>query len=161
MTIKGITDEDFINYRLPSMYICTSVCDYKCDRERGSRVCQNGELAKQPDIIVDDDALIERYLSNDITQAIVFGGLEPFDQFEELALFINKLRTKYGCEDDIVIYTGYYPDEIRGDVATLSHYPNIVVKFGRYKPDLPPVFDSVLGVTLASENQFAREIGSW
>lgn len=158
MRIKGITDEDFVNYRRPSMYICTSVCDFKCEKECGQRCCQNSDLAKAPSIIVEDDVIIERYISNDITHAVVIGGLEPFDQFEELIEFVNKMRTNYHCMDDIVIYTGYYPDEIKGELATLSYFPNVIVKFGRYIPGQSKKYDDLLHVWLASPNQYSEMI---
>jgi hypothetical protein len=34
---------------------------------------------------------------------------------------------------------------------------NIIVKFGRYRPNQEPHFDKVLGVELASDNQYAKE----
>lgn len=37
MILKSIVDEDFINYRKPSMFIVTAQCDFKCDRECGKR----------------------------------------------------------------------------------------------------------------------------
>ena len=41
MKIKNIIEEDFVNYKVPSMFISTSQCDFKCDRECGKNVCQN------------------------------------------------------------------------------------------------------------------------
>ena len=41
MLVKGIIDEDFINYKKPSMYIASSKCSFKCDKECGRAVCQN------------------------------------------------------------------------------------------------------------------------
>lgn len=158
MKVKGITDEDFVNYAKPSMYICTHTCDFKCERESKTKCCQNSEVAMSPDIEIEDDEIIRRYLSNGITHAIVFGGLEPFDQYEELIVFVNNLRTNYHCMDDIVIYTGYYPDEIVGEIATLSHFKNIIVKFGRYIPGQERKFDTTLCVWLASQNQFSERI---
>lgn len=158
MVIKAILDEDFVNYKHPSMFICTSVCDFKCDRENGAPCCQNSELAMVQGRDVDDDQIIKRYLSNEITKAIVFGGLEPFDQYEELIKFINRLRTTYGCSDDVVIYTGYNPEELVGEIATMTHYQNIIVKFGRFLPNEQRHFDEVLGVYLASPNQFAEKV---
>ena len=46
---------------------------------------------------------------NGLAQAIVFGGLEPFDQFDELIHLIDLLRA--ATEVPIVIYTGYTEDE--------------------------------------------------
>lgn len=158
MWLKGISDEDFVNYKVPSMFIATAHCDFKCDRDCGKPVCQNAELAQADPIHTDDDYLIRRYLKNSITHAIVFGGLEPFDQWQELFPFIQKLRMQYGCVDPVVIYTGYREDEIDGMLRFLMSLPNIIVKFGRFVPDQEPHMDEVLGVKLASDNQYAKQI---
>ena len=60
--------------------------------------------------------------------------------------------------DDVVIYTGYYPDEIAGTIKNLEKLPNIIVKFGRYTPGHNPHFDQTLGVKLVSDNQYAIRI---
>lgn len=158
MWLKGITDEDFVNYRVPSMFVATTTCDFKCDRDCGRQICQNAELAHQDNIHTGDDYLINRYLKNPISKAIVFGGLEPFDQWQELFNFIQKLRMQYGCKDPVVIYTGYTEQEIDGQLRFLMSMPNIIVKFGRFVPDQQPHMDPVLGVNLASDNQYARQI---
>ena len=158
MWIKGITDEDFVNYKVPSMFIATATCDFKCDRDCGSHVCQNSDLAQEDSIHTGDDYLINRYLNNHISQAIVFGGLEPFDQWQELWNFLQKLRLQYGCTDPVVIYTGYTEEEIDGYVSFLRTMPNIIVKFGRYVPLHQPHRDPILGVDLASDNQYAKQI---
>ena len=158
MWLKGITDEDFVNYKVPSMFISTATCSFKCDKECGMQVCQNSGLAQMDDIHTGDDYLISRYLKNGITQAIVFGGLEPFDQWNELFNFIQKLRLQYGCADMVVIYTGYNENEIEGEIQFLMSMPNIIVKFGRYVPNQQPHLDPILGVNLASDNQYARQI---
>ena len=158
MWLKGITDEDFVNYKVPSMFIATATCDFKCDRECGSPVCQNSALAQEDSIHTGDDYLINRYLNNHITQAVVFGGLEPFDQWQEIWNFIQKLRLQYGCSDMVVIYTGYTEEEIDGYIAFLRSMPNIIVKFGRFVPSNQPHLDPILGVNLASDNQYAKQI---
>ncbi len=68
------------------------------------------------------------------------------------------MRDYYECEDDVVIYTGYYPDEIKDELHLLSLYENIIVKFGRFIPGRPQRYDEVLGITLASDNQYAERI---
>jgi len=158
MWLKGVTDEDFVNYKVPSMFIATATCDFKCDRDCGSPVCQNSALAQEDSIHTGDDYLINRYLNNHISQAIVFGGLEPFDQWQELWNFLQKLRLQYGCADPVVIYTGYTEEEIDGYVSFLRTMPNIIVKFGRYVPLHQPHRDPILGVDLASDNQYAKQI---
>ena len=84
------------------------------------------------------------------------GGLEPFDNGIELYALISKVRDY--CDDDIVIYTGYKEEEIPKAIKALSEYKNIIIKFGRYIPNQKPHFDEVLGVNLASDNQYARRI---
>lgn len=158
MKIKGLTDEDFVNYRVPAMFIATNTCSFKCELESGESCCQNSSLAKQKAITADDDEIIRRYIENPITKAIVFGGLEPFDQWAELYDFIQKLRMEYGRSDDVVIYTGYTRDEIDGMCMMLQMFDNIIVKFGRYIPNQTPHFDEVLGVRLSSKNQYAERI---
>lgn len=158
MLIKGIIDEDFINYKLPSMNISTCRCSFKCDREAGISCCQNSELARAPEMNIPVTQIIERYLQNPITRAIVFAGLEPFDQFREMNLFIWTLRNHYKCDDDVVIYTGYNKNEIAPMVEELKDFPNIVVKFGRFIPNSQSILDPELQVILASDNQYAERI---
>ena len=152
MKIKGLIDEDFVNYKLPSMFIATSKCSFKCDAECGKAVCQNLPLATAPVIDVSCKDLVDRYMRNNISQSVCFGGLEPFDDVEGLMTFIREFRSRFN--DDIVIYTGYYENEIRPYINELKKdFKNIVVKFGRYVPDQQPHYDEVLGVNLASNNQ--------
>ena len=185
MLIKGITDEDFINYKLPSMYIATATCSFKCDKEYGKPICQNSELAKQPDIEISTYNIVERYLSNPITHAIVLGGLEPFDQFEDIIelIFHLRLEIKFSApnseydeivdrnhpkaNDPVIIYTGYTKEEV---IKLVENYDqtgtfddwfggqNIIIKYGRYIPGQQPHYDPVLGVYLASDNQYAERI---
>lgn len=98
------------------------------------------------------------YLSNPITSAIVFAGLEPFEQFDELIRFLRTFRLVYRCNDTVVIYTGYNKTEISQQLAELIPLGNIIVKFGRFVPDQESHDDEVLGVTLASPNQYAEKI---
>lgn len=157
MKIKNLIDEDFVNYKKPSMFIGTSKCNnFKCDKECGKLVCQNSELAKAPTIEIDDEKIIQRYLNNPITEAIVIGGLESFDTFDELFNLIYILRQKNN--DDFVIYTGYYPEEIQNKIEELFIFKNIIIKFGRFIPDKPHKFDEILGIELSSDNQFTLTI---
>ena len=42
MIIKQLVDEDFVNYKKPSMFIGFPTCDWKCERECGHQgLCQN------------------------------------------------------------------------------------------------------------------------
>ena len=159
MRIRGLVDEDFVNYKKPSMFISTCTCDFKCCREQGLdiSICQNSELSSQPIILIDNEAIYERYIKNDITSAVVVGGLEPFKQTEELYWLIECFRN-HACSDDFVIYTGYYPYELLRELKLLNEFDNIIIKFGRYKQNIPSKFDDVLGVELSSNNQYALNL---
>lgn len=157
MKIKGIRDEDFTQYKKPSMFIAFPKCDFKCEKDCGKKICQNSQLATSDSIEVTELSVVERYLKNPITQAIVIGGLEPFDSWMELMRLVSLFRTE--TQDDIVIYTGYKKREIENNMLRyLSAYRNIIVKFGRYVPDQQSHYDEVLGVSLASPNQYAERI---
>ena len=156
MLIKGIIDEDFINYKKPCMVIEFPYCSFKCDKECGKQVCQNGALANSPNINIERMDLINRYLKNDITQSIVMQGLEPFDSWNDLVSLIFLIRCY--SDDDIVIYTGYNLSELEEKVELLSYFKNIIIKFGRYIPNKQSHYDNILGVNLASDNQYAVKI---
>jgi organic radical activating enzyme len=168
MTIKvlDIITEDFIQYKKPSMFISFPYCTWKCGKEN----CQNRHLESAEKIEIEVEKLIAKYVNNPITQAIVIGGLEPFDSPEPLVNFIYHFRK--WSDDDIVIYTGYTEEEvINGQVAYsystsynkdmftwLTKQKNIIVKFGRYVSNQQPHLDEVLGVKLASDNQYAKRL---
>ena len=158
MTIKGLIDEDFVNYKKPCMLIAFPYCTFKCEKECGMQVCQNSALATAQNIYIQEDVLITRYIQNNITKAICFQGLEPLDSWEDVQDFIKKIRKVYNCNDDIVIYTGYYKDEIKDKVKWLSQFDNIIIKYGRYIPNQEKHYDETLGVELASDNQYAEKI---
>lgn len=154
--VKEIRVEDFTNYKKPSMFIGFSRCTWKCEKECGMRVCQNSALATAKTINIDVDRLINAYLNNPITKSIVCGGLEPFDTMNDLEKLVVALRNN--TDDDIVIYTGYKEEEIADEINWLSQFPNIIVKFGRFIPNQEQHYDEVLGVKLASDNQYAKKI---
>lgn len=161
--IKGLVDEDFVQYKKPSMFIGTCFCDWKCCRDAGCPVtmCQNSPLANSKSKVVEFSTLYDRYINNPITKAIVFGGLEPMLQFESVMELIKYFRQK-GCKDDFVIYTGHYEDELQEEIKFIESFVKeydgkIIVKFGRFVPDQESRWNRILGVELASPNQYAKE----
>lgn len=156
MIVKGIIDEDFINYKKPAMFIAFPRCSFKCEKECGVRCCQNSDLALSAGVEVTAAALAERYINNHISESIVIGGLEPFDTFDDLIELVDALRTK--TQDDIVIYTGYNQDEVLDKLPYLTRHRNIIVKFGRFIPNGIKRYDKVLGIYLASQNQHAIKL---
>lgn len=156
MLVKAVLLEDFNDYKKPSMFIAFPSCSFKCEIECGDRVCQNGTLVSSPNKNVSIDELVKKYTENNLTQAVVCAGLEPFDSWKDLLLLVNAFRLQ--TDDDIVIYTGYQKCEIINKINALKTYPNIVIKYGRFIPDQEKKFDEVLGVYLASPNQYAERI---
>ena len=157
--IRGLVDEDFVNYKKPAMFIAFPYCTFKCDKECGYSVCQNSSLVTNSEIInIDEQIIIDRYIKNPITHSIVISGLEPFDSFNQLLLFIEEFRKV--SDDDIVIYTGYTEREVYDLIylSPLLKYKNIIIKFGRYIPNSENKYDEILGVTLASQNQYAKRV---
>lgn len=185
MILKGLIDEDFINYKKPSMVLEFPYCTFKCDKECGSQVCQNSSLAAAPNIEVNPVDIATRYFNNPITEAIICQGLEPFDSIDDLFHFIYTIREFSNIHDDIVIYTGYTKEELENFNITslpfiniekcknntneiklsnetvltkLKKYDNIIVKYGRFIPNQQYHYDEILGVNLASPNQYAERL---
>lgn len=171
MKIKGLIDEDIANYKKTSMFIIFPTCTFKCDKENGNQICQNCDLAYAESIDMSKEEICDRYINNELTSAIVLGGLEPFDSEMDLLSFVDCLRNRYYCNDDIVIYTGYTEEElIQGyrDIPNnneslhinlfnnLLKYDNIIIKYGRFIPNEKSHYDEVLGVLLSSPNQYAK-----
>lgn len=163
MQVKDIIDLDFVNYKKPSMFIATTKCNFKCDKECGEQVCQNSPLIASPNIEIDEIEIAKRFYKNPITESIVIGGLEPFDTFTDLIYLVSAFRMVGIANDQklptIIIYTGYYPNEIMTELQYLyKHYQDIIIKFGRFVPNQKSHYDELLGVELASENQFSMKL---
>ena len=156
MIIKQLLDEDFVNYKKPSMFIGFSHCSWKCEKECGMQVCQNSTLAAAQSKNIGVKTIVSRYINNPLTSAICCGGLEPFDTWDDLYELVTYMRVL--TQDDIVIYTGYYKEEIEEYINKLKVFPNIIIKFGRFIPDQEKHYDDVLGIYLASDNQYAERI---
>ena len=154
MLVKNIVEEDFVNYKVPSMFIATCFCDWKCCIEQNLdiSICQNASISKQRNILISDSEIYERYISNPITKAVVIGGLEPMMQFEEIYDLIKCFRDN-NCKDTFVIYTGYNENEILNQIDRLKKFENIILKIGRYRPNNKSHYDDILGINLVSDNQ--------
>lgn len=157
MIIKALEDENFTNYKYPTMFIGMPSCTFKCCTEQGLPLstCQNCELFRSENKEISISSLIKRYLANPITHGVVFGGLEPLDSWEEVKEFLVEFRKR--SSDPIVIYTGYMESELTLDQVKMFLELGIIVKFGRYVPGQKPHYDPVLGINLISDNQYARD----
>lgn len=157
MHLVDILDEDFVNYKKPCMTVMFPYCTFKCNRECGKEVCHNMHLKDSDLVDVPVNEIVDRYINNPITEAIVMQGLEPFDSFDELYSLIYKFTEK--CNDDIVIFTGYKEEEISDKVKMILEIVEsnkLIIKYGRFIPDDNEVFDPVLGVKLSSSNQYGK-----
>lgn len=152
IAIKGLLDEDFVNYKKPSMFVSFPRCTFKCGIEN----CQNRYLQGTSNLNVIVENIVDRYSYNEITEALVCGGLEPLDSFEDLMTLLTAFRKT--SQDTIVIYTGYNEDEVQDKIEKIKPLGNVIMKFGRYIPDQEKHKDEVLGVWLASNNQYAKQI---
>ena len=155
MLIKDIVDTDIVNYKDISMFIIFPYCTFKCGKE----LCQNSKVALMPNIEISINSIIKRYISNPISKALVCGGLEPFDSWNDLYQLVTNFRNN-NIKDVIVIYTGYTAEEIndKGYIEKLKKYSNIIIKFGRFIPNQLHYYDDLLGVELTSSNQYSMRI---
>lgn len=158
MIVKDIVPVDFVNYKVPSMYVAFPYCTFKCEKDCGIACCHNSALAKATNIDISAARIVQMYMNDakPITNALVCCGLEPLDSLSDLLELITEFRK---CTPDpVVVYTGYTETESAAAIQSLKQFPNILVKFGRFIPDQPHRFDDVLGVELASPNQYAKKI---
>ena len=158
MKLKGIIDCDYVNYKEPVLTLEMPYCDFKCDKLNGCQVCQNMALAREPDIEVSEKTIWTMYKQNPLTRGFCLQGLEPFDSEMELYNFIDFIRAGQCCNDIIIIYTGYNREEKEEVRDILKNYHNIIIKWGRFIMNEKPHYDEILGVTLASNNQYAEWI---
>ena len=160
MRVKNIIEEDIVNYKETSMFISTCFCDWKCCTEIGADIClcQNSPAYGMKIKEMDNARLVKRYLKNKMTHAVVLGGFEPMwsNTWDETLEFLMCFRQ--ATQDTIVIYTGYHEDEVADKVTQLKELGNVIVKFGRYRPNQKPHHDDILGVDLANDEQYAKRI---
>lgn len=158
ITLLGILDCDIVNYKEPSMTLMFPNCTFKCNKEAGKNICQNTNIIKTcPLTQITLEEIQNIYQTNPITKAIIMQGLEPFDSPEDLQTIIKNIRSY--TQDPIIIYTGYTEQEITHQIQQLAHqYQNIIIKYGRYKEGHKPHYDPILGIKLASNNQYAIKI---
>ena len=85
--------------------------------------------------------------------------MECLDNLKQILWFIYHFRKTNN--NIIIIWTGYTKDECEDLIYLIKEkmkWENIIIKFGRYIPNQQPHYDEVLGVNLASDNQYAERI---
>lgn len=163
MRVRKLLTERFQDYKVPCMYLAACFCDWKCCPDR-PYICQNNPVAKLPIQDIPDDEILDAYLADPITSAIVIAGLEPLLQVREVVSLIRR-AVERGIATTFVIYTGYTAAEAKVigffDELSATGFGNgveVIMKYGRYIPDQKPHFDDVLGVELASDNQYGERV---
>ena len=151
--LKGYKEENFNDYKKVGFFLAFPSCNWKCLKELNLdlSISQNSHLIKEETQKYNIKMLLKKNKNKKNC-----GGLEPFDTFDDLLLLAKEFRKQF--QDDIVIYTGYYEDELQDKISKLKEYANIYIKFGRYNPNLPSRNDDVLGIKLASNNQYGKQI---
>jgi organic radical activating enzyme len=165
MLVRKIIRDDNVNYKRTALFVGIGDCDWKCCKEAGmnASMCQNSELAKVSAWKMTANECLDVVVHRkSFEQSVVIGGLEPFRDMNSLLELCRAVSSRCEFVDwDVVIYTGYYYNEIVEEVELIKESVGnhrLIIKFGRYDPALPPVKDSILGVELASSNQYAKII---
>lgn len=158
MKLKGIIDCDFTNYKEPVLTLEFPYCDFKCDKLNGCKVCQNSPLIYESDIEISFKKIWEMYNENPLTKGFCLQGLEPLDSIQDVLNFIRYIRGNNHCYDPIIIYTGYNKEEVTKFIYNITDFDNIIIKWGRFILGDEPHYDKILGVKLASNNQYAERI---
>ena len=146
--------EVFQDYKKSALLLCTCYCDWKCCAESGldQSLCQNSRIAKQREIKTPFASILKK-VNASFTDAVIFGGLEPMMQVDEVIQCIEYLRLN-GVKKDIIIYTGYYLEEIDSNILYRLSQNKVILKCGRFIPNRSSKYDPILGVVLASDNQY-------
>ena len=158
MKLKGIIDYDCTNYKEPVLTLEFPSCDFKCDKLNDCQVCQNSSLVKEPTIEISLKTIWELYKQNPLTKGFCLQGLEPLDSIDDVLNFIKYIRGNNFCNDPIIIYTGYNKEEVTKFIYQITNFDNIIIKWGRFIKGQNLHYDRILGVNLASDNQYAEKI---
>lgn len=159
ITLFDLDEADVVNYKTTSFNISAGVtCTFKCCKDNPS-ICHNNPLCKQKPINYSISKIIDRYTNQEISKSFVIQGLEPLDNLKQVLWLIYRIRGS-GIEDDVVLWTGYTEEECKDLIYLIKMmgWKNIILKVGRYIQNAPSRYDNLLGVTLASDNQYAIKI---
>lgn len=161
INLHGYLEEDLVDYKRAGMFLAFPKCSFKCAKELGIEpkdICQNYSNIEVAPTPYDLEDLWKIYDENPLTECFILGGLEPMDSFDDVLKFVKFIREEKKCNDVIVIYSGYYDDEIADKMNILRQYIPVIIKCGRYKPGQKSHYDRVLGVNLANIEQYGVKL---
>lgn len=155
--LKGIKEVQN-DYKEMGLLLAFPTCSFKCENEGYCKVgtCQNSHLTKEETYEYKNNNIINFYKNNPLLKCLVMGGLEPMDSFEEVIQLISDFRKI--TDDTVVIYTGYTELELKDKIDILRQFKNIIIKVGRFVAGEKSHYDAIIGVELASNNQYAIQI---
>jgi len=168
MKLLGRPKTVLSDYKKFAIYLPTTFCTLKCMTELKQREikleeheeCHNHKLLGCNTIELSTLDIKTKYIDNNpLVECVILSGLDPMDDFDNSIKFIKEFR-ELDKKMEIVIFTGYEPEEIMDKINLLKEIDNrnITFKFGRFRPDLKPRYDEVGEVTLISGNQYFKNI---
>lgn len=163
-----VATDNVTDYKETSLFLVFPYCSGKCGEE-----CQNKDLRKKEIKEFNTEDIIKFYQSLDTHNAVVCGGLEPWDSSEELKQLVKDFAiASFVKPVDFVIYTGYdnlckrYFNDVYCETGkdffdllqtwTIYANPgsNLIIKQGKYDINRKfPWHSDLLGVDLATNNQ--------
>ena len=142
--------EVYNDYKKVGVLLATPTCNNNC------KYCQNEYLKKKKPIEYDISEIFNFVKKNKLIKSFIFGGLDCMDSFDQTYDIIKEIRKKF--DYDIVLYTGKLKTDINLEIEKLKNFKGIIIKFGKYKKNKEKKYDELLGITLASNNQYSRRI---
>lgn len=142
--------ETYNDYRKVGLLLASPYCINNCEE------CQNKHLKECVPKTHNISDIIGEFKHNKFIKALIFGGLDCFDSFDETLKLIIEFRKYF--DYDIVLYTGKRKEQLLQEITILKTIQNIFIKFGEYNKSLPPKYDKIGGITLASSNQYFEQI---
>ena len=93
----------------------------------------------------------------DLNRSVSMCQNSPIARLPSIDISANDIYERYqrNVITHSIVCGGLEPIDSLSDLAS---FPNIIVKYGRYIPAQTSHFDELLGVMLASPNQFAKKI---
>ena len=94
MKLVNLIQEDFTNYKKPSLFLGFPKCSGKCNILNGKIVCQNEALRNAEKVEISANEIVELYTKNNITNDIKIDNLFKYNEWNE-GIWQNGKRIKW------------------------------------------------------------------